>query len=175
MTTCSAFANAIRKRVDEGKDLDTIAEELCQDVKFGRQKIIRTIKNFFGKNFLQEHKNLGYDAEKARLAEKRTSHKKIDANTDSDSCESQSTHVSCDNSAPCGSQGGQESSNRSISGNVLDSVRALVKIFGLNRVREAIESILSETPKDAIQETSSIVKYPTNHEAIENKTKSPSE
>jgi hypothetical protein len=70
---------------EEGKNLDQIAEELCPSVEYGREKIIRIIKDFLGEEDLIKHAEvLGYDVGKAQLAKKRTtrSHKKIDATTD---------------------------------------------------------------------------------------------
>lgn len=87
MTTCSTFANSIKKRVEEGKDLDTIAGELCGDVKFDRQKIIRVIKDFLGEEYLIEHaKILGYDVDKANLGKipKAAKLRKIETATDSE-------------------------------------------------------------------------------------------
>jgi hypothetical protein len=71
--------------VDEGKNLDEIAEAVCPTIQYGREKIIRVIKDFLGEEYLIKHAEvLGYDVGKAQLAKKRTtrSHKKIDATTD---------------------------------------------------------------------------------------------
>jgi hypothetical protein len=71
----------------EEKNLDEIAEEVCPSVEYGREKIIRVIKDFLGEEYLILHaETLGYDVGKAKLAKKRKqrSHKKIDAGTDSD-------------------------------------------------------------------------------------------
>jgi hypothetical protein len=71
--------------VDEGKNLDEIAEAVCPTIQYGREKIIRVIKDFLGEEYLIQHAEvLGYDVGKAQLAKKRTqrSHKKIDATTD---------------------------------------------------------------------------------------------
>jgi hypothetical protein len=74
--------------VEAGKDLDTIAGELCTDVKLTREKIIRVIKDFLGNDYLIEHAStLGYDIQRAKLAKKRKhkKHEKINAKIDSDS------------------------------------------------------------------------------------------
>lgn len=87
MTTCSTFVNSIKKRVDEGKDLDAIAGELCTDVKFTREKVIRVIKDFLDDEYLIEHAStLGYDVQRAKLAKKRKHKKqeKFDAKADSE-------------------------------------------------------------------------------------------
>jgi hypothetical protein len=71
--------------VEEGKNLDEIAEAVCPSIEYGREKIIRVIKDFLGEEYLIKHAEiLGYDVGKAQLAKKRTtrSHKKIDATTD---------------------------------------------------------------------------------------------
>lgn len=79
MATCSTFVRAIKRRVEEGKTLKTIADELC-DVKLPRRKIIRAIKDFLGEDYLKEHaETLGYDVEMADLARKRIPHQNIAA------------------------------------------------------------------------------------------------
>lgn len=84
MATCTTFVRAIKKRVEEGKNLDTIAEELC-DVKLPRRKVIRVIKDFLGDDYLKVHaETLGYDTEMAELAHKRTLHQKDVATTECD-------------------------------------------------------------------------------------------
>lgn len=85
MTLCELITNPITRMVEEGKNLDEIAEAICPSIQYGRQKIIRVIKDFLGEKYLIEHAEvLGYDVGKAQLAKKRTtrSHKKIDATTD---------------------------------------------------------------------------------------------
>jgi hypothetical protein len=70
---------------EEGKNLDQIAEELCPSVEYGREKIIRIIKDFLGDEYLIQHaETLKYDVGKAQLAKKRKhqSHENIDATTD---------------------------------------------------------------------------------------------
>ena len=85
MTLCELITNPITRMVDEGKNLDEIAEAICPSIQYGRQKIIRVIKDFLGEEYLTDHAEvLGYDVGKAQLAKKRKtrSHKKIDATTD---------------------------------------------------------------------------------------------
>ena len=85
MTLCELITNPITRMVDEGKNLDEIAEAVCPTIQYGREKIIRVIKDFLGEEYLIQHAEvLGYDVGKAQLAKKRTqsSHKKIDATTD---------------------------------------------------------------------------------------------
>jgi hypothetical protein len=85
MTLCELITNPITRMVDEGKNLDEIAEAVCPTIQYGREKIIRVIKDFLGEEYLVQHAEvLGYDVGKAQLAKKRTqrSHKKIDATTD---------------------------------------------------------------------------------------------
>ncbi len=87
MTLCELIKKPITRMVEEeGKNLDEIAEEVCPSVEFGREKIIRVIKDFFGEEYLIQHaETLKYDVGKADLAKKRKtrSHKKIDAGADS--------------------------------------------------------------------------------------------
>jgi vacuolar-type H+-ATPase catalytic subunit A/Vma1 len=87
VTTCELIMKPIVRLVEEEhKDLDEIAASVCPKVEYGREKIIRIIKDFLGEEYLIQHADgLKYDVEMARLAKKRTSHKKIPATTDSDS------------------------------------------------------------------------------------------
>lgn len=127
MTTCSAFAEAIRKRVNEGKNIDTIANELCQDVKFGRQKLIRTIKNFFGNDYLIENAPvLGYDTDKARLARMKKSQKNFDAQCDI------SRNEECCNT------------NKTELLAIIESIREIISVHGVKKVIQAFESIMIE-------------------------------
>src|SRR5659263_10166 len=85
MTLCKLITNPITRMVDEGKNLDEIAEAVCPTIQYGREKIIRVIKDFLGEEYLIKHAEiLGYDVGKAQLAKKRTtrSHQNIDATTD---------------------------------------------------------------------------------------------
>lgn len=72
MTLCELITNPITRMVDEGRNLDEIAEAICPSIQYGRQKIIRIIKDFLGKKYLIDHAEvLGYDIDKANLAKKR--------------------------------------------------------------------------------------------------------
>jgi hypothetical protein len=75
----------IRKVEEEGKNLDDIANEICPTIEYGREKIIRIIKDFLGEEYLIKHAEvLGYDVGKADLARKRKhrAHENIDAGAD---------------------------------------------------------------------------------------------
>ena len=85
MTLCELITNPITRMVEEGKNLDEIAEAVCPKIKNGREKIIRVIKDFLGEEYLIKHAEvLGYDVGKAQLARKRKhrAHEKIDAGAD---------------------------------------------------------------------------------------------
>ncbi len=73
MTTCQLITKPITRMVEkEGKTLDEIAESICPTVKYGREKIIRIIRDFLGDDYLIKHaETLSYDVEKATLARKR--------------------------------------------------------------------------------------------------------
>lgn len=76
---------------EENKDLDEIANAVCPKVEYGREKIIRIIKDFIGEEYLIQHaQSLKYDIQKAQLAKKRKheSHKKFYAIRVSESDES---------------------------------------------------------------------------------------
>lgn len=76
---------------EENKDLDEIANAVCPKVEYGREKIIRIIKDFIGEEYLIQHAQyLKYDVQKAELARKRKhgSHKKFYAIRDIESEES---------------------------------------------------------------------------------------
>jgi hypothetical protein len=87
MTLCELITKPIKRLVEEeGRNLEEIAEEICPKVKYGKEKIIRIIRDFLGEEYLIQHaETLKYDVGKAQLAKKRktTSHKKIDATIDS--------------------------------------------------------------------------------------------
>jgi hypothetical protein len=89
MTLCEIITNPITRMVEqEGKSLDEIAEAVCPKVKYGREKIIRIIKDFLGEEYLIQHAEiLKYDVQKARIAKKRkaSTQEKIDARTHSES------------------------------------------------------------------------------------------
>jgi hypothetical protein len=85
MTLCETITKLIIRMVDEGKNLDEIANEMCPSIEYGREKIIRIIKDFLGEEYLIQHaETLKYDVGKAELAKKRKhqSHEIIDATTD---------------------------------------------------------------------------------------------
>lgn len=72
---------------EENKDLDEIAIAVYPKVEYGREKIIRIIKDFIGEEYLIQHaQSIKYDVQKAQLARKRKrgSHKKIFAIRDSE-------------------------------------------------------------------------------------------
>ncbi len=53
MTLCELITNPITRMVEkEGKNLDEIAEAVCPKVEYGREKIIRVIKDFLGRGVL---------------------------------------------------------------------------------------------------------------------------
>ncbi len=83
MTTCELIMKPITRMVEqEGKTLDEIADAVCPKIEYGREKIIRVIKDFLGEEYLIEHaQTLKYDVQKAELAKKRKpkSQEKIDA------------------------------------------------------------------------------------------------
>ncbi len=75
---------------EENLNLDEIAEAVCPQIEYGREKIIRIIKDFLGEAYLiQRAETLKYDIQKAQLAKKRKhkSHKKINAAIDNESKE----------------------------------------------------------------------------------------
>jgi spore germination protein GerM len=121
MTLCELITNPITRMVDEGKNLDEIAEAVCPTIQYGREKIIRVIKDFLGEEYLIQHAEvLGYDVGKAQLAKKRTqrSHKKIDATTDTviesnsvtpaSSCQTTVQAVNTEHEGEAGQTKGQE-------------------------------------------------------------------
>ncbi len=94
MTTCELILKPITRMVeDEKKSLDEIADSVCPKVEYGREKVIRIIKDFLGEEYLIQHaETLKYDVEMAKLAKKKKSkpeshpesHEKISATTDND-------------------------------------------------------------------------------------------
>ncbi len=89
MTTCELILKPITRMVeDEKKSLDEIADSVCPKVEYGREKVIRIIKDFLGEEYLIQHADtLKYDTKMAELAKKKSkseSHEKIPATTDSD-------------------------------------------------------------------------------------------
>ncbi len=54
--------DALDKKLKDGKNIDTIAMEMCETVKDGRGKVIRWIKDLYPENYLIENaEKLGYD------------------------------------------------------------------------------------------------------------------
>jgi vacuolar-type H+-ATPase catalytic subunit A/Vma1 len=138
MTTCELILKPITRMVeDEKKSLDEIAESVCPQVEYGREKIIRVIKDFLGDDYLIQHAGtLKYDLQKARLAKKRirstireqNSHKKFDATANTDSSKKQ-----CDK---------QESKSTAHDFNELvKEIKRLVNQFSLEDVKKAISII----------------------------------
>jgi len=86
MTLCDYITKPIIRKVEEeGKNLDEIANEMCPSIEYGREKIIRIIKDFLGEECLIQHaETLKYDVGKAELAKKRKhrAHEKLDAGAD---------------------------------------------------------------------------------------------
>lgn len=88
MTTCELIMKPIVRMVEkEKKDLDQIASSVCPKIEYGREKIIRVIKDFLGEEYLIEHaETLKYNVEMAELAKKRKpSKEKILTTADKDS------------------------------------------------------------------------------------------
>jgi len=74
MTICKAMHNAIEKRLNEGKDIETIGGELCDGVKHPKKKIINIIKkmNGYGAQYLIENaERLKYDGAGQLKSEKK--------------------------------------------------------------------------------------------------------
>ena len=137
MTTCSTFANSIKKRVEEGKDLDEIAGELCSDVKFNRQKVIRVIKDFLGDEYLEEHsETLGYDIGKAKLGKipKAPKLRKIETEIDSEPKKS-----SCKVSKLTKKESLSSSSAEPKKDTLENTIRELVEEYGYDRVRNVLD------------------------------------
>jgi vacuolar-type H+-ATPase catalytic subunit A/Vma1 len=117
MTLCELITNPITRMVEkEGKNLDEIAEAVCPKVEYGREKIIRIIKDFLGEEYLIQHaETLKYDIEKAQLAKKRIrsttqkTHQKIDATEHSDSSKSKlGESTKHENKGACSQQCGKQ-------------------------------------------------------------------
>ncbi len=118
MTLCELITNPITRMVEkEGKNLDEIAEAVCPKVEYGREKIIRVIKDFLGEEYLIQHAEvLKYDVQKAQLAKKRIrsaireqkTHQKIDATEHDDSSKNpQGKSTMHGNKGACGQQCGK--------------------------------------------------------------------
>jgi hypothetical protein len=132
VTTCTTFANSIKNRVEAGRTLDDIAKELCTDVKFNREKVIRVIRDFLGEDYLIEHAStLEYNVQRAKLAKKRKHKKqeKIDAKGDNESKkssdENQHAEIYFDD--------------------VVEKLMELIKLTSISTVKSAMERIEHES------------------------------
>lgn len=56
MTTCDSMKNAVMKRVNEGKDIKEIGEQLCDGLKYPKRKITEIIREIKGEAYLIENK-----------------------------------------------------------------------------------------------------------------------
>lgn len=64
---CSKLFEGLDTRLNEKKDIDTIADELCNEIIKKRQKIINLIKMHKGGDYLKENAEwLGYDLKQLR-------------------------------------------------------------------------------------------------------------
>ena len=64
---CEKLYEGLDRRLDEKKDIDTIAEELCNGISKKRDKIIKIIKSHKGGDYLLENADwLGYNKDKIR-------------------------------------------------------------------------------------------------------------
>lgn len=66
MTVCKPMQNVIKNRIEDGKTIEQMAEELCPSIKYGERKIIREIRRHpdLGEKFLlndDEAKKIVYD------------------------------------------------------------------------------------------------------------------
>ena len=133
MTTCELITKPIVKMVEqEGKSLDEISEAICPKTKYGKEKIIRIIKDFMGEEYLIQHaQTLEYDVEKAKLAKKRKPRpqEKIDATTDCHSINKEALNQQ---------SGSQNSKHFDI---LLRLLKKLVDRFSLTDVKKAISVI----------------------------------
>lgn len=140
MTLCELITKPITRMVEqEGKSLDEIAEAVCPQVEYGREKIIRIIKDFLGDEYLIEHaETLGYDIEKAQLAKKRKqkSHKKIDAIANVDSGNKEACHQQCNKQEP-DKQGNKQEPAPDFD-ELIKEIKRLVDLFSLEDVKKAL-------------------------------------
>ena len=156
MTLCELITNPITRLEKEGKDLDQIAKEVCPEVKYGREKIIRIIKDFLGEDYLIDHaKTLKYDVQKAQLAKRRIrgsirEQKKIDTTSHSNSENKGACQKQCDKEPDkkCSEQEPKSDKPMVVSGliqepvhdfdELVKEVRRLVGLFSLEDVRKAL-------------------------------------
>ena len=67
MAYCEKLYEGLDRRLEERKDIDTIADELCPGISKKRDKIIKVIKSHRGGDYLLEnHEWLGYRKDKVR-------------------------------------------------------------------------------------------------------------
>jgi hypothetical protein len=107
-----------------------ISEAVCPKIEYGREKIIRVIKDFLGEEYLIQHaQTLKYDVDKANLAKKRKpkSQEKIEAEANSVS------PVSSKQS------GGQKSTTHFDL--LIRLVKKLVERFSLQDVKKALDTV----------------------------------
>ncbi len=52
---CKKLFEGLERRLEEKKDIDTIAQELCPDVVQSREKVIRLIKSHMGGSYLVDN------------------------------------------------------------------------------------------------------------------------
>jgi chromatin remodeling complex protein RSC6 len=133
MTTCELITKPIKRMVEEeGKSLAEISEVICPKTKYGKEKIIRIIKDFMGEKYLIQHaQTLEYDVEKAKLAKKRTvkSQEKIDATTDNGSIKKEVSN-----------QPSEEQNSKHFD-KLLRLLKKLVDRFSLPQVKKAVALI----------------------------------
>ncbi len=133
MTTCELITKPIVRMVEqEGKNLDEIAEAVCPKIEYGREKIIRVIKDFLGEEYLIQHaQTLKYDVQKAKLAKKRKpkSQEKIEATIDNGSMKKETSNQQ------------SEGQNSKHFDKLLRLLRTLVDRFSLTDVKRAVAMI----------------------------------
>ncbi len=123
----------IRMIEEEGKNLDDIAAALCPKVEYGREKIVRIIKDFLGEQYLIDHaQTLKYDVAMAKLAKKRKpkSQEKIEATTDNGSLKKDESNQQ---------SGGQKPEKHFDI--LVRLVKKLVDRFGLADVKNALDVV----------------------------------
>ena len=134
MTTCELITKPIVRMVEEeGKNLDEIAEAVCPKIEYGREKIIRIIKDFLGEQYLIDHaQTLKYDVDKAKLAKKRQpkSQEKIQATTDNGLIKKEATIKQCGEQKP--------TTHFDL---LIRLVKKLVDRFSLQDVKKALDTV----------------------------------
>lgn len=132
MTTCELIMKPITRMVEkEHKNLDEIAGSVCPKVEYGREKIIRVIKDFLGEDYLVKHADiLKYDIKMAEMAKKRKSHEKIDAKADIEKVKKSLTEMP---EKACASPSSDD--------DLVNMIRLLVEKYGYYKVMNAIDEI----------------------------------